>query len=279
MIESVVLRNDRVCRAAIGKVLKVLIGDESSEYKKDVKKMLEQWANHEDIKLRWASSRAYADVGLYFPDDAFKQWRNIVNSEKNQITVAVTDNLYLSLANPLHMSIVDAIISLLLTAIETERTENQKYFRPVFETALKELKNWVDEDKKRKTYFALPLFVMLTQIEYSATSIRPLPPAMLVALKDLDSKSKYLEYLTDLLCRALLSTITFKQALSALHNWFKQVEGTSYQDQLFTLIQNIIIFLVEPRRDIVIKQLKFHLNRWAQIDQLDSAREALRYLN
>jgi len=273
-----VRRNDRIYRAAISKALGVAVmNDERSA---EVRGLLKSWASSNNPMYRWTAARAYAHVGLRYPKEALEQWRSIVCSEETHVEVGLTQSLHLILVNPLHMSIVDAITALFLTAVETE-----EHFRPVLEGALDGLSAWADQDEKNpsQSNFALPIFMMLTAILMPnvppESGPEAWPPAMLYLVDPQDTTSSYRTCLADLFCRALRLRITYHQAIEALHNWLERVnQDTRYEKQMLTVLQDIASSC--GAKGHILKRIKIYLNRWANHPHrpLSVAQRALAHL-
>ena len=137
-------KNDRIYRAAIGKVLGLAIWN--NEIEKDILILLDNWGNSKNEGFYWAANRSYGYVGVRHPQKAFEQWRKTFQSTDKLVEYKITPTLHLSLINPLHMSIVDAMLYLLLTVVDTE-----EYFN-VYHTALKHILSWVTAGPKSLGY-------------------------------------------------------------------------------------------------------------------------------
>lgn len=229
----------------------------------DVLGLLKAWSSDGDETLRWAAARAYAQVGLRYPREAINQWRLILES-KGKIVLELTESLGVILPHPLHMSVIDAIISLFLRA-----TEFPHRLRPVYEQALDGLADWVEADAKDRNaeQIGLPLFLALTPIGYppddNTGNPDDWPPAML-QIVGTQPDSHYRQVLAKLMRHALNSANLGQHAIEVLEIWTEAVEKKNdrwWTDTLLAFYQEL---LGQPgTTDRERGRLRVQLTRWA----------------
>lgn len=274
VLEPWALKGDRIYRAAVANALDTTVQEKTHEAQ--VLDLLDSWTTDNDIELKWAAGRAYARVGLHFPERAFQAWKKIIDSESAVADVTITETLHLSIPNPLHVSIADSLISLMFTAVETiER------FQPVFEAALTALQNWSRGDNNSPSkYFALSLFVVLTTIprdpqngEGESKTSNHYIPAMLTLIDPLLEKSDYRKCLVELFSGALMSPSVGDQASYALESWFKLAdEKPQYQQHLRILLRDMLSSDRDNKHRLK-DRIEWRLKNWAtrRPDALKSA--------
>jgi hypothetical protein len=257
------LKNDRFYRSAIGKVLGVAIENETIGY--EVIQTLGNWGNSKNESLVWATTRAYSNVGIRYPQEAFEQWEKILNSTDRLINSKITPTLHLSLVNPLHMSLVDSMLSLLLTAPDSER------FLNVYHVALQQLLVLSKtEPIWSKTNLGLSLFVisMNTFVRVSNKSTTSdldsfiEIPAM-VKLVNINDKNAYRQNMCELLYFSLNHLSTRIPATEAIHNWFLGANNTIYSNNLITIIKDLFSFS-KNNKEVVGERLKLFLKEWGK---------------
>lgn len=245
--------------AALSNALGMLIWNDECD--RAVCDLLGEWSEGGSDSARWAAARAYAQVGLRHPHDAMKQWRRILES-KGKIELRLTESFGFVIPHPLHMSVVDAIVSLFLRAVELPHR-----LRPIYEQALEGLSAWVEADAAdpNAEQVGLPLFVALTAIRQPPDSgdgdPEQWPPAMLTIVGT-QPDSTYRRILAGLLRRAVRHPTLQAQAIAALRTWAEAAEHDPWLEQ--TLGAVLAEWLALPgtgERDRGI--LRMHLSRWA----------------
>lgn len=267
----------RKYRQALGNALGALVWD--PDRAEDVLGLLNAWVDDGGEALRWAAARAYAQVGLKYPRKAVDQWRRILESE-GKLIIRVTDDFGVSIPHPLHMSVIDAMISLFLRALELPHS-----LRPVYEEALEGLAAWVEEDAKDKNseQAGLPLFLVLTaiQIPQGDGSGDPddWPPAML-HIVGTQPDSAYRRALAGMLRRALNHSAYGQMAVLALKLWTECAEKNKFlKEPLTALLKELVSMpnVTERERG----RLYINLTRWATRPKLplEVAKQLLVELN
>lgn len=243
---------------ALGNALGVLIWNDASV--EDVLGLLQAWVNDSNKALKWAAARAYAQVGLRYPREAINQWRCILESEA-RVKIRLTESFGIVIPHPLHMSVVDAIISLFLRAVELPYR-----LQPVYEQALEGLAAWVETDAKERTseQAGLPLFLVLTAIRFplgdGTGDSDEWPPAMLYIVGT-QPDSSYRRLLAGLWRRALNHHELGQVAINALKQWTKCANENDWLEKTLTALLKDLLALPdfsERERG----RLSMHLTRW-----------------
>jgi hypothetical protein len=189
------------------------------------------------------------------------QWRRILES-KGKIQLRLTESFGFVIPHPLHMSVVDAIVSLFLRAVELPHR-----LRPVYEQALEGLAAWVEADAAdpNAEHVGLPLFVALTAIRLPPDNgdgePEQWPPAMLTIVGT-QPDSAYRRILAGLFRRAIIHPNLQQQTIAALRSWAGTAEHDPWLEQ--TLGAVLAEWLALPgasQRERGI--LRMHLSRWA----------------
>ena len=175
-------------------------------------------------------------MGLRYPREAMNQWRRILES-KGKIQLRLTTSFGIVIPHPLHMSVVDAIVSLFLRAVELPHS-----LRPVYEQALEGLSAWVEADAadRNAEQVGLPLFLALTAVrippENSGDDPEQWPPAMLTIVGT-QPDSAYRRILAGLIRRVILHADLRSQAIAALRTW---VEAADRDEWLEKTLQAVL---------------------------------------
>ena len=243
---------------ALGNAFGVLIwNDERAE---DVLGLLRAWVEDGHTAHKWAAARAYAQVGLRYPREALHRWRHILESEAS-FELRLTDTFGISIPHPLHMSVIDALLSLFLRAVEMPHR-----LRPVYEQALDGIAAWVAEDAEDKNseHVGLPIFLALTAIRYpldNHSDPETWPPAML-RIVGTQPDSNYRRTLAELLRCALRTPRTRALAIDALKGWVDCAESDPWLEEVLTLLLTDLLQLpATSHRERGI--LEIHLRRLA----------------
>jgi len=243
---------------ALGNALGVLIWNETRA--EEVLGLLRAWVEDGNPRHRWAAARAYAQVGLRYPREAIQQWRRILESEAH-VLVRITESFGIAIPHPLHMSVIDALLSLFLRAVEIPHR-----LRPVYEQALDGLAAWVQDDAKDRDseQVGLPLFLALTAIRYPLdgnNDPETWPPAML-RIVGTQPDSNYRRTLAELLRAALRNSGTRALAIEALQQWVTAADRDPWLAEVLTaLLQDLLQLPTTSykERDILVTRLQ----RWA----------------
>lgn len=251
---------------ALGNALGVLIWNEA--HAEEVLGLLRAWVEDGDPRHKWAAARAYAQVGLRYPREAMHQWRCILESEAH-VTLRLTESFGIAIPHPLHMSVIDALLSLFLRAVEIPHR-----LRPVYEQALDGLAAWVEDDTadNASEQVGLPLFLALTTIRYpleSSSDPETWPPAML-RIVGTQPDSNYRRTLAELLRHTLRDPETRALAIEALQNWVHSADCDPWLAEVLTLLlQDLLHLSTASIKESSI--LKSRLRRWATHPRTPSA--------
>lgn len=257
---------DRVYRAAIGYALGGLIWDDHRI--EDVLGLLRSWSESGEEELRWAAGRAYALVGVRYPGEAMERWWTIF--QKMSLRVQLTPNLTFSFldpeAVPMFQSVIDAVTSLFLAAIEWPGR-----FHVVYQQLLEDLRHWTerDDDPEANPRLGFPLFLMLMSIRVpgsdkeSNNSAEWQPPALLFLADSLEASSSYFTHLTWLLRRGLNETETRDLILNVLHDWVTFADtNRSFESALRQVFQALLSNPDFSKRER--GRIEVYLRRWAK---------------
>ena len=230
---------------AIGNALGVLIwNDERAE---DVLGLLRAWVDDGRRALKWAAARAYAQVGLRYPREALYQWRRILESQ-DRVHIRLTETFGIAIPHPLHESVMDAILSLFLRAVELPHR-----LRMVFEPSLEGIAAWVEADEKEpdSQKYGLPIFLLLTAIRIPPDEgngeVEDWPPAML-HIVGTQPDSSYRRTLAGLLRRALNHPDWSQMAQEALEMWLECAQENRWLEGVLTaLLKEMLALPTTPQ--------------------------------
>jgi hypothetical protein len=246
--------------AALSNALGMLIWND--ECAGTVRDLLHAWLEEGNESARWAAARVYAQVGLRYPREAMNQWRRILES-KGKIELRLTESFGFVIPHPLHLSVVDAILSLFIRA-----TQMPHRLRPVYEQALEGLAAWVEADAvdANAKQVGLPLFVALTAIrlppETGEGEPEQWPPAMLTIVGT-QPDSAYRRILASLFRRAVVAPNLQHQTVAALRSWAEAAENDPWLEE--TLAAVLAEWLALPGASQRERNLlHMHLSRWAR---------------
>jgi hypothetical protein len=235
-----VRKDDAQYRTATGMALGVMIRDES--FLTEVPDLLYRWAHSEDPRERWAAMRAYIYVGPYFrpPDTVIAGWREIAASERIAVSVEIEGTTYV-LNNPLHMSLMDAIVKFFVLAAQLPGDES----RVCFEGVLEALKLWIStktDDTRLATFMFFTLGHLMLPTREGQTGN---PPVLLQLIEDQESRSNYRTQLAKLFELAMRNGTTIVEARDILCRWFRWTDSLQdqrevYESRLRTFLQDIV---------------------------------------
>jgi hypothetical protein len=238
----------------------------------DEKGKLNHLGNAQKQSLQWAAGRVLTTVGLRYPREALNQWRKIFTSASAfEFRILQSDDEFrLSFApNPLHQSIIDAIISMFDRATGLSPSVLPDFMPVFYEEALKGLDAWIQLDVKEKIVpkFGMPLFLLLCPIglptDDGKSELADWPPAMLIPVNPI-LDSTYRRTLCSLLRRALndRDRFTSEWAIEILRDWTARADKRkSVEDSLVALFQEMLAAsdLKEGERN----RIQVRLSRWA----------------
>jgi hypothetical protein len=228
-------------RAAIGMALGVIVREK--KWTAEVQNLLREWSESEERGKRWAATRAYIYVGAYWRPvrEVIERWRDIAASEIAAIAIPITQNFYLRLENPLHMSLVDAMLRFFMNVAQLSEEEEK---RLIFEGVLEGLENWIADDKN-DAYLGLFAFTMLGRmILLDNQEQAEGPPVLLQLIEEQPAQSGYRKRLAGLFYLALrkaASVIEAKELLCMWVEWTDQlrVDSHTYEARIQALLKDI----------------------------------------
>ena len=236
-----VRKDDSQHRTAIGMALGVIIRDE--KWASEVQSLLKEWAQSEEQAKRWAATRAYIYVGAYCKpvSDVIVQWRNIAASEPVAVDIPIAGNTYVRLTNPLHMSLVDAMLRFFMTIAQmTDEAEK----RSLFEGVLKGLKEWSTADGD--TRLGLFMFTALgSMLDPVGNEEGERPPLLLQLVEEQPAASAYRKSLGELFHLTLSEAASVTDAKELLCDWVEWIDSLQsnrqvYEARMLALLREII---------------------------------------
>jgi hypothetical protein len=221
--------NQAEYRAAIGMALGVLIREDG--WADEVQKLLSEWSESTDQTERWAAARAYLYVGACCKPvkNVVANWRRIAASEIAAIDVPVSGNVYLRLANPLHMSLVDAMTRFFMHVGQLPEEEG----RQIFEGILDGLEDWIASDAQ-DSRLGLFMFITLGGILTTPDNEQGEgAPALLRLVEEQPTESPYRKRLASLFCTILRRAASVVEAKELLCAWLEWLAGVSANAQTY----------------------------------------------
>jgi hypothetical protein len=229
-------------RTAIGMALGVLVLE--GRWAGEVQDLLKRWSQSEEQPERWAAARAYIYVGAYCRSvsDVIAGWRAIAASEKIVADIPISGNISVRLTNPLHMSLVDAMMRFFFNIAQRPEEERRSLFKGVLEG----LKRWIG-DHEANAGLGLFMFTMLGQLPLTSVEDEETdsPPVLLQLIEVEPAQTDYrkqLAELFELIMRNRATRIEAKELLCAWLNWADglQPDAQSYESRIQTLLTDII---------------------------------------
>ncbi len=258
-----VKKDDRIYRAAIGKVLGKAVQDD--KIADEIVNMLDNWAKSNDERFIWAANRAYSNIGIKFTEKAFQQWIKTFQSTNRLVEYEVTPTLRLSLINPILMSVVDSMLSLLLTAT------TMKEYEQVYEVALQELLSCAKSEPERsKSNLGLSLFLVCTNLaarEINSEDDDNLNdaievPAMLKIINN-QNNNKYRQVLCELVFLSLKYEPTRMIITEALHSWLYWMNETKYESNLLAMFSDVVLYSIKEKSRVG-ERLILYCKEWGR---------------
>lgn len=228
-------------RTAIGMALGVIIRE--PELATEVQTLLSQWSDSGDQAERWAATRAYIYVGAYCRpvSEVIAQWRKIAASEAPTRDVQLEGYVYVRLTNPLHMSLVDAMIRFFLNIAQLPDEER----REPFEGTLEGLADWIADDSD-DAWLGSFMFTTLGKWIAPITDQAEHGLPMLLGLMDeRPPASSYGKQLASLFSLTLRKAASIIEAKELLCEWTESLDrpdanAPSYFDRMQVLLTEII---------------------------------------
>jgi hypothetical protein len=235
-------RNDPQFRTAVGMALGVLVREESLA--EEVQGLLREWIESEDEAKRWAAMRAYIYVGPYCrpPGEAIARWREIVGSARITIYIPVSETVVLRLNNPLHMSLMDAMVKFFINAAYLSEGER----RPLFTGILEELEEWVSSGEEN-AWLGVFMFTTLGQLRVGANGDGDADgaPVLLQLMEEGPDETGYRARLGRVFEAAMRNGNTIIETQELLCSWLGWADGLrddspEYEGRMLTLFKEII---------------------------------------
>jgi hypothetical protein len=237
-----VRKKDPQFRTAIGMALGVLVREDSLA--EEVQGLLREWAESTDGAKRWAAMRAYIYVGPYCqpPGEAIARWRRMAASEPVAIDIPVSETEVVRLNNPLHMSLMDAVVKFFFNAAYRPEGERLSLFAGI----LAELKEWVSSDEEN-AWLGLFMFATLGQLRVGAAGNGEGggAPVLLQLVAEGPDEAGYRVQLAKFFEAAMRNGATIIETQELLCAWLDwadklQDDAQSYEGRIRTLFKEII---------------------------------------
>lgn len=242
LLDEWVRKNDPQFRTAIGMALGVLVREENLTA--EVQSLLREWSQSIEGDKRWAAMRAYIYVGAYCrpPGEAIARWREIAASEPVAIDIQITATKAVRLNNPLHMSLMDAMVRFFVGVALLPEEER----RPLVGGILGELKKWIAANDNG-AWLGLFMFTMLGQLMTGTEENDESDgaPVLLQLMEEGPAQTAYRSQLAGLLELAMRNGATIIEAQELLCAWLRWADGLQdssqlYETRLQTLFKDII---------------------------------------
>lgn len=233
--------DDAKYRTAIGMALGVLVREEA--WAAEVQSLLRTWSESQEQAQRWAALRSYIYVGAYCKpvSEVIARWRAIAASEYAAILIQVSEDKALRLNNPIHMSLMDAMVRFFVSVAQL--SEEKK--RPLFAGILEGLKNWV-VDGKEDAGLGLFMFTTLGRLIVGGDGESDGAPVLLQLVSDGPTEDEvgYRSQLARIFEVVMRNGATITEARELLCDWLGWVDGLqdnspSYESRIRTLFEEI----------------------------------------
>jgi hypothetical protein len=234
--------DDAKYRTAIGMALGVLIREEA--WTAEVQSLLRTWSESREQAERWAALRAYIYVGAYCKpvSEVITCWRAIAASEYAAILIQVSEDKALRLNNPIHMSLMDAMVRFFVSVAQLP--EDKK--RPIFAGILDGLKKWV-VDAKADAGLGLFMFTTLGRLIVGGDGESDGAPVLLQLVTDGPTEDEvgYRSQLAGIFEVVMRNGATITEARELVCDWLGWIDGLqgnspSYESRISTLFEEII---------------------------------------
>lgn len=234
--------NDAKYRTAIGMALGVLVREEA--WAAEVQGLLRKWSESPEQAERWAALRAYIYVGAYCQpvSEVIARWRAIAAFEYAAVLIQVSEDTALQLNNPIHMSLMDAMVRFFVSV--AQMSDEKK--RPLFAGILEGLKKCI-ADAKVDAGLGLFMFTTLGRLVVSGNDQPDGAPVLLQLLSDGSTEDEvgYRSQLAGIFELVMRDGTTITEARDLWCTWLGWVDGLqeispSYESRLRTLFEEII---------------------------------------
>lgn len=234
--------DDAQYRTAIGMALSVLVQKEA--WAEEVQSLVRTWSESPKQAERWAALRAYIYVGAYCQpvSEVIARWRAIAASEYAAVLIQVSEQKALQLNNPMHMSLMDAMVRFFVSVAQLAEEKR----RPLFAGILDGLKQWL-ADGKADAGLGLFMFTTLGRLIVGGDGESDGAPVLLQLVSDgsTEDGSGYRSHLAGIFELMMRNGVTITEARDLLCDWLGWVDGLpeispSYESRLRTLFEEII---------------------------------------
>lgn len=231
--------NDAKYRTAVGMALGVLVREES--WAAEVQGLLRGWSKSPDQAERWAALRAYIYVGAYCRpvSEVIARWRDIAASEYAAVQIQVSEHKVVRLNNPLHMSLVDAMVRFFVGVAQRPAEEQRRLFSGILEG----LKRWI-EPNQADAGLGVFIFGTLGRLVAGDAGADG-APVLLQLMPDGPDEAGYRAQLAGAFGAAMRSGATIIEAQELLCAWLGWADGLqgdshAYESRLGALFKDII---------------------------------------
>lgn len=242
LLDLWVERDDAKYRTAIGMALGILVREES--WAAEVQRLLRAWSESSEQSERWAALRAYLYVGAYCQpvSEVISRWRAIADSEYAAILIQVSEDKALRLNNPMHMSLMDAMVRFFVDI--AQMPDDKK--RPLFAGILDGLKKWI-ADAKNDAELGLFMFTTLGRLIASGNGESNGAPVLLQLVSDgpAENEQSYRAQLAGIFEVVMRNGATIMEGRELLSVWLRWVDGLQdsspmFETRISTLFSEII---------------------------------------
>jgi hypothetical protein len=230
-------------RMAVGMALGVIVLDPA--WSAEVQNLVRRWSQSSDRSERWVAVRAFIYVGVHWRpiSEVIDQWHKIAATELPAIGVEAQGQALIRL-NPLHMSLMDAMMRFFLILMQGLNGDNHEPFVGI----LQGLGNWI-ASTRADAAMGVFMFTTLGQIRLSTSgSIESAdsPPLLLHLVEEQSTQSDYGKQLAELFNVLMSDVETIIEARDLLCIWAGWVNGLqhnrqSYEIRLQNLLKDIIV--------------------------------------
>jgi hypothetical protein len=243
LLDLWVERDDAKFRTAIGMALGTLVLREET-WATEVQRLLREWSESSEQSERWAALRAYIYVGAYCQpvSEVIARWRAIAASEYASILFQVSEDKALRLNNPMHMSLMDAMVRFFVDI--AQMPDDKK--RLLFAGILDGLKQWV-ANGKTDVGLGLFMFTTLGRLIASGNSESNGAPVLLQLVSDgpAENEAGYRSQLAGMFEMVMRNGATIMEGRELLCVWLRWVDGLqdnspAYESRISTLFNEII---------------------------------------
>lgn len=242
LLDLWVLNDDAKYRTAIGMALGVLVREEA--WAAEVQSLLRKWSESPEQAERWAALRAYIYVGAYCRPvrEVIARWRAIAASEYAAILINVSETRAVQLNNPMHMSLMDAMVRFFVSVAQMPEEEK----RPLFAGILDGLKIWV-KAAQADAGLGIFMFTTLGRLIAGGNGESDGVPVLLQLIPNgpAEDDAGYCSQLAEMFEMLMRSGATITEARELLCAWLGWTDGLrdnsrSYESRIRALFDEII---------------------------------------